>query len=157
MIRDFVQKSTGLTVQSFDSQTICILQKADDRVLPLRLDQVEEVLSRTDGEDKVFLQINFVEGRKILITDNLIGFKPAKSVNLDLSRLPRVVTTPDIQSVVTAIEETLANEATLYEELDLLRKVFEAVVQGAEDVGFDLPKERDWLQRLLGPRFSASA
>jgi hypothetical protein len=41
--------------------------------------------------------------------------------------------------------------------VEVLRRVFESVIQGAEDVGFKLPGERHWLKRLLTPRNSASA
>ncbi len=137
--------------------TLKILQKVDSREFPVLISRIQEVLTRKDSENKVFLQINFDESKKILVTDNLIGFKPANLPSLDLSKLPRVVTTPDIQSVVFAIEETLSNETTLYEEFDVLRRVFESVLQGAEDVGFQMAPERLWLKRLLSPRLNASA
>jgi len=149
--------SSGLNLISCDDQSILIHQKADVRRYRIDISSLEEVLIRKDGESRTFLQVNFSGGKKILLTDNLIGFKPSHFAGLDITKLPRVVTTPDIQSVITAIEESLSNEAMLYDEVEVLRKVFESVLLGAEDVGFELPKERAWLKRLAAMRFSASA
>ncbi len=160
-ISEFVQQSSGLKIVTKDSATeasvLHIFQKVDSREFPVAVSRIQEVLNRKDSENKAFLQINFEESKKILVTDNLIGFKPANLPSLDLSKLPRVVTTPDIQSVVFAIEDTLSNETTLYEEFDVLRRVFESVLQGAEDVGFQMNPERAWLKRLMSPRLNASA
>jgi hypothetical protein len=92
--------------------------------------------------------VNFQSGKKILLTQNLIGFKPAPSRGLDLSKLPKVVTTPDLLSVVEAIEETLSTAPAQPEELEVLRKVFDSVLKGAEAVGFDTTSERVWMQSL---------
>ena len=35
-----------------------------------------------------------------------------------------------------------------YEEVDILKKVFDSVLRGAEAVGFDLTSERVWLHNL---------
>ena len=65
-----------------------------------------------------------------------------------MSKLPKVVTTPDLISVVEAIEDNLNSESAHPIELDILRKVFDSVVSGGEAIGFDLAKARDWLHRL---------
>ena len=156
-ICDFVRLSSGLRLVSCDDQIIVIHQKADNRQFEVTISTLEEVLIRKDGENSAFLQVNFCGGKKILLTDNLIGFKPSHFPGLDLTKLPRVVTTPDIQSVIAAIEESLSNETMLFEEVDVLRKVFESVLLVAENVGFDLPTERAWLKRLSSMRMSASA
>jgi len=78
-----------------------------------------------------FLQVNFLSGKKILLTENLIGFKPVPSRGLDLSKLPKVVTTPDLLSVVEAIEDSISF-AVANDELDVLKRVFDSVLRGAE-------------------------
>ncbi len=156
-ICDFVSKSSGLQLVSRDHTQIFIIQKIDGQHFSLIISAVEEVLIRKDSEQRLFLQINYSKTKKVLLTDNLIGFKPAAFAGLDLSKLPRVVTTPDIQSVRTAIEEMLSNETTIVEEVDVLRRVFESVIEGAEQVGFQMPSEREWLKRISTSRYSASA
>lgn len=118
---------------------------------------VEEVISRVDGEGQSFLQVNFLSGKKILLTETLVGFKPAEASGLDLTKLPKVVTTPDLISVVEAIEEALSSPKGGKEELEVLKQVFSSVLKGAETVGFDLKTEKVWLQHLVSNPKRASA
>ena len=134
-----------------------IRQRADGKTIAFEISDLEEVISRIDADGHVFLQVNFLSGKKILLTENLIGFKPAPSRGLDLSKLPKVVTTPDLLSVVEAIEDTLTTPVPAQtDELDVLKRVFDSVLRGAEAVGFDITPERLWLQGL-GRNAKASA
>jgi hypothetical protein len=153
----FVESSPGLKSVEQSSEKIQIYQEVDGKTIIFSSLEVEEVIPRVDGEGQAFLQINFHSGKKILITESLIGFKPAESVGLDMSKLPKVVTTPDLISVVEAIEEAMHTSSTPSEELDILRQVFDAVLRGAETVGFDLKSERIWLQQLAKNPQRASA
>lgn len=154
-IADFVAQSAGLKSWMLGNR-IEILQKTDGKKLTFDGDDVDEVIPRLDSDGQPFLQVNFSTGKKILLTDNFIGFKPAPSVGLDMERLPKVVTTPDLISVVEAIEESLTSQIT-HEEVDVLRRVFDAVLKGGESIGFDLTSERMWLQRISKSSFKASA
>lgn len=144
-IRRFVDSSEGLRfVESPLTDYITIEQRLDKKRITLNCFDLEEILHREDEGGKNFLQVNFVSGKKILITTTLIGFRPLGLFGLDMERLPKVVTTPDIQSVFEAIQESLhANDEQ--EELDVLRKVYDSVVCGGESVGFDLKEERKTL------------
>ena len=82
------------------------------------------------------------------MTTTLVGFKPVPLKGLDLSKLPRVVTTPDIESVFEAVQDALHASETDSREVNVLRRVFEAVVAGGESVGFDLAEERAWISRI---------
>lgn len=155
-IQDFVSKSSGLKATANGQDFLRILQCADGKTLGITIDDVDEVISRLDADGQVFLQINFMTGKKILLTQNLIGFKPAPSRGLDLSKLPKVVTTPDLLSVVEAIEDSLTSTPHQPEETEILRKVFDSVLRGAEAVGFDITPERVWIQSL-GRQPKASA
>ena len=42
-------------------------------------------------------------------------------------------------------------------EVEILKKVYLAIIAGGEKVGFDLSPERSWLNRLLASKFRASA
>jgi hypothetical protein len=154
-INDFVAKSAGLKSRVEDT-AIRIRQNTDGKTIAITIADLEEVIQRIDADGHMFLQVNFLSGKKILLTQNLIGFKPVPSRGLDLSKLPKVVTTPDLLSVVEAIEDSISSPPTQTDELDLLKRVFDSVLRGAEAVGFDITPERLWLQRL-GRNTKASA
>lgn len=147
-IKEFVSKSTGLRSRINENDSMSISQSTDGKAIAFAFGDLEEVIQRMDSEGQVFLQVNFLNGKKILLTQNLIGFKPAPSRGLDLGKLPKVVTTPDLLSVVEAIEDSISTQPTQPEELDVLKKVFDSVLRGAEAVGFDTTPERIWLQGL---------
>ncbi|MBX7231972.1 MAG: hypothetical protein K1X29_07780 [Bdellovibrionales bacterium] len=155
-IMDFVGQTPGLISWVF-GEHLKVTQKTDGKSLLISDTDVEEIISRVDSDGQTFLQVNFSSGKKILLTANFIGFKPAQSIGLDMSRLPKVVTTPDLMSVVDAIEENLNSNTPQNEEVEVLRRVFDAVLRGGESVGFDLTSERLWLQRVTKAPFKASA
>lgn len=156
-IEEFISKSSGLQASRANDLLIKVFQRADGKQLAFSMLDLEDVIHRVDSDGQMFLQVNFLSGKKILITQNLIGFKPALSAGLDMGRLPKVVTTPDLLSVVDAIEETLELEDTIPEELEVLKRVFDSVLRGGEDVGFDLTPERLWLNNLSLIASKASA
>ena len=145
-VKKFIETTNGLTiVDSMLSDYLVIEQKLDSKRITLNTFDFEEVLFRTDETNKPFLQINFASGKKILMTETLIGFRPMGLFGLDMEKLPKVVTTPDIQSVFDAIQESLQSTEDEEGELEVLRKVYDAVVCGGESVGFDLKDERKLL------------
>lgn len=156
-IEEFIHKSSGLQADKVNEILIRVFQRADGKQLSFKVQDLEEVIHRVDSDGQAFLQVNFVTGKKILITQNLIGFKPAISAGLDMGRLPKVVTTPDLLSVVDAIEETLELDSSISEELEVLKRVFDSVLRGGEEVGFDLTPERLWLNNLSHLASKASA
>lgn len=147
-ITDFVIKSTGLRTKPVVEGKIQIAQNTDGKAIAFNIDDLEEVVPRIDSDGHVFLQVNFLNGKKILLTQNLIGFKPVPSRGLDLAKLPKVVTTPDLLSVVEAIEDSITAAPAEVEEIEILKRVFDSVLKGAEAVGFDITPERLWLQSL---------
>ena len=155
-IIEFIGRSAGLKSWVSPGDHLRVTQTTDGKALNFRNQDIDEVISRIDSEGQPFLQINFMSGKKILLTDNFIGFKPAQCSGLDMEKLPKVVTTPDLLSVVEAIEDSIAAEATV-EEVDVLRRVFDSVLRGGESVGFDLTSERLWLQRITKSKIKASA
>ncbi|MCB0351690.1 MAG: hypothetical protein KDD38_10935 [Bdellovibrionales bacterium] len=155
VITNFIQRSPGLQIKMNDGE-INILQKIDNRSISFASSKIEEVLSRQDSDGRDFLQVNFLDGRKILITERLVGFKPAETAGLDLRKLPKVVTTPDLVSVVEAIEESVNGHGHRAEEIDVLRRVFDSVLNGAEAVGFEVGAERNWLNFITNNNRKAS-
>lgn len=144
----FIGRSSGLRVKNYLS-FIEITQSVDARKLCLDLSDLEAVLPRQDQEGRPFLQINLRQNKKILITDHLIGFKPITTAGLDLKKLPRVVTTPDLLSVLEALEESLSAQDLNTRDADMLKKAYFAIISGAELVGFRMEQERIWLARLV--------
>ena len=141
-----------------DTESREIVQKIDGKRIVIRASELDDVLFRTDTDSQDFIQINFSSGLKILMTESLIGFKPATLSGLDMSKLPKVVTTPDILSVFEAIQEALYfSEKNPQDELQMLKKVFDAVVTGGEAIGFDLAYERSWIGRIPTNTLKASA
>ncbi len=155
-IVEFVAQSAGLKSSTLGDR-LEILQKTDGKALSFKNQDVDEVIPRLDSDGQPFLQVNFFSGKKILLTDNFIGFKPFQCPGLDMERLPKVVTTPDLLSVVEAIEDSLTSGTPGHDEVDVLRRVFDAVLRGGESVGFDLKSERMWLQRITKSSVKASA
>lgn len=150
LIRDFIRKSDGL-IFATDLQTgeIRIHQKQDKKSIAFNREEVESVLYRMNSNNESFLQVNFSAGKKILLTNHYIGFAPAACDGLDPSKLPKVVTTPDLLSVIEAIESSLYGEDCYEEKLEDVKLFFESMSCGAEAVGFDLTGERLWVERLF--------
>lgn len=153
----FVRSSSGLKFIEDREEGVCILQEADRRSFRFLPELLSEVLPRLDSDGRRFLQVNFSNGEKVLVTDTLVGFKPRETSGLDMARIPRVVTTPDLVSVLEAIEDSLASEAPPEQEVEVLKRVYLAILQGAEAVGFELIEEREWASRLPIRNYRASA
>ncbi|WP_413585135.1 hypothetical protein [Bdellovibrio sp. HCB274] len=156
-ILNFVDSSKGLRAKMNDTGRVQLRQDLDGKLFTFSSQDINEVLHRADSEGKAFLQVNFKNGAKILLTETLIGFKPIETLGLDMSRIPKVVTTPDLVSVFEAIEESLGADNGNDTETEILKKVYLAIISGGEKVGFDLAAERKWLNRLLASKFKASA
>jgi hypothetical protein len=156
-ILTFVDKSQGLKSQVSEAGVIAVKQSVDGKVFRFQSGELNEVLNRVDADGKKFIQINFKSGNKVLFTDNLVGFKPQETSGLDMVKIPKVVTTPDLLSVFEAIEDSMSSDLTPEHEVEILKKVFLSILQGGELVGFDLEYERLWMGRLVSSKFRASA
>jgi hypothetical protein len=156
LILGYIEKSGGLTATVADDGTVQVTQDVDSKVFTFSSHSIVEILERKDSENKDFLQLNFKNSTKVLLTENLVGFKPSQTLGLDMNKLPKVVTTPDLMSVYDALEEALGSDTTEH-EVEILKKVYLSIIDGGERVGFCLEPEKKWLHRLLGSRFSASA
>lgn len=135
----------------FDEQVLELTQKEDLKKIAIDFEQIEKVLVRQDIDGSKFLQINFSHGTKILITRTLVGFKPNQLIGFDLTRIPRVVTTIDLVSVAKAIEDLFDSEETAESkaEIEILKKVYQSILYGAEGVGFKMQAEKTWLSAIM--------
>ena len=148
LINKFIGESEGLDIIEPSDHTIMIRQSVDEKSIPLQYSWVEEVIERVDPAGKGFLQVNLNDGKKLLLTSNLIGFKPVACSGLDMAKLPKVVTTPDLISVFEAIEDTMTSDYSSKIEIDVLKNVFKSVIKGGESIGFDLQNEKTWLAQM---------
>ncbi|MFN7729014.1 MAG: hypothetical protein ACK5P7_07645 [Bdellovibrio sp.] len=155
-VLSYVDHSAGLSSSVTEEGSIFIQQALDGKTFRFNMRDLTEVLQRTDADGKGFIQINFTNGHKVLFTDTLVGFKPRGVLGLDMGKIPKVVTTPDLISVFEAIAESLSSDPQDH-EIEVLKKVFLAILTGGEQAGFDLQFERRWLGRLLPTRYRASA
>jgi hypothetical protein len=167
-IHDFVRRSKELDVQYVESSVLKISQRIDGHTLFLDAGRLQDILMRTDADGRSFVQVNFHDSLKILITERLIGFKPivrravasgtapTPAASAASAKLPRVVTTPDLMSVLEALEDAAE---TADRDLSVLRELFDSIVCGAEKVGFDVNREKAWLLPYLGttPGYRANA
>jgi hypothetical protein len=156
-IVNFLDCANGFTYKISETE-ISITQKEDSKVISFNLSSVEKVLARQDFDGSTFLQVNFQAGTKILLTKHLVGFKPTGLVGFDSQKIPKVVTTVDMKSVVVAIEETYEDDSYQTEvELEVLKKVYHSILLGAETVGFDMATEKSWFLRSMLNKKAASA
>ncbi len=126
-------------------------QSEDNKKMNIRNEDIEKVLARQDLDGSQFLQVNFGSGGKILITQSLIGFKPYEVVGFDAARIPRVVTTVDLLSVSKAIEQFFDADETpdSKAELEILKKVYQSILLGAEKIGFKMTAEKNWFSSTM--------
>ena len=153
-IAHFIGKTSGLSINWCDEISINISQLSDNKSLPIRVQNLNDVILRKDSKRRDFIQIDFANGSKVLLTQQLIGFKPYPIHGLDMREVPKVVTTTDLYKVFQAIEETLALDGSDI-EINLLSQIFRSILKGGEMVGFDLKKEKACFHRLF--YFTATA
>ena len=148
-IESFVSQAKGLRFSWDDCEMVSIFQNVDGKHLTFKTTDIEEVLKRKDSKGDAFIQVNFYGDKKIILTDRFIGFKPFQVPNLDMSKLPKVVTTPDLLNFIEIIEDSMYEIDVTAIEVQDIRSYFESVLLGAEKVGFDLICERVWIERLF--------
>jgi hypothetical protein len=158
---DFCRKASGYRILHQSEDTLIIEQMIDRRALRICANWIDDILDRADPDGQMFLQVNFADDRKILITDRLIGFKPQPRSHREgaehaVRRLPRVVTTPDLASVLGAMNESFdrSDERT---ELATLRVLYDAILRGASLIGFEVADDRRKLLPYLHAEASESS
>lgn len=156
-VSSFLGQAHGLKFIETDEGKVQVTQSVDGKQFRFNPAELSEVVHRFDTDGKVFIQVNFQSGLKVLLTENLVGFKPEQVSGLDMTKIPKVVTTPDLVSVLEAIEDSMGSDAMIDHELEILKRVYHAILKGGESAGFDLNFERRWLERLTPSAFRASA
>ncbi len=148
MVIEFLESSTGLNYKKLETGNIRISQKVDGKHIHLSVEEITSVIPREDYKKDTFIQINFSGGKKILLTDQLIGFKPAAIEGINIETLPKVVATPDLVGLFEALEDCLTSKTTNVSMLLELRQASMSIIEGAESIGIDLTQEKIWLKRI---------
>ena len=146
VLEDYVKNTEALSIDA-NSDIVHIRQKEDGKKVTFPKTEITEVLMRTDPQNSPFIQMNFTDGKKLLVTTNLIGFKPVKNKFILNENIPNVVTTPDLINVFEALEETIRKGSNSRETL-VLKHIYIAILEGGEAVGFDMSEERNWLNHI---------
>ena len=150
IIEDFLSYTSKLSlIKKEEDERITLFQNYDKKTLSFYESDIKKVLERKDYNGEAFLQVNFKNGKKILLTNEFIGFPPAICSEIDTKKLPKVVTTADLLSVIEAIESSLYGTDQYQESLYDVKLFFEAIASGAESIGFSLTGERLWVERLI--------
>jgi hypothetical protein len=144
----FTGRSTGLKA-TVNNYKLTLLQLIDKKELIINMADMSEVINRKDLESSPFLQLNFFDGKKLLLTDQLIGFKPYQVSNLEMAKIPKVVTTPDLLNVIDALEDTIESRISKQSEADMLKRVYVSILKGAENTGFDTTAEKELYHNLV--------
>ena len=150
IIEDFLSRAKKISVVKEDeNEKITLFQNYDKKTLSFYESDIKKVLERKDYNGEAFLQINFKNGKKILLTDEFVGFSPAACSEIDTEKLPKVVTTVDLLSIIEALESSIYGTDHYQESLQDVKFFFEAIASGAESVGFSLTGERLWVEKLF--------
>ena len=147
-IQKFIEQVAGLEFSATEGK-VTIIQSIDGKHLSFKDTDISEILARKDSKGQPFIQINFFGDKKIILTDRFIGFKPFRIPDLDMQKLPKVVTTPDLLNFIEIIEDSMYELDVTAIEVQNIQKYFESVLLGAEKVGFELLNERIWIERLF--------
>lgn len=158
VIVNFLDQHSSFKYTMKENQ-ITIQQSEDKKNIVIKTNDIEKVLSRVDYDGSQFIQVNFRDQLKILITKNLVGFKPIENTGFSSEKIPKVVTTVDLVSIVSAIEDLYDSDDSPQSltELEVLKKVFQSILIGAEAVGFDMRAEKQWFSRNMLSHSAASA
>lgn len=149
-VKSFLKENKNFVFEVDESTKLTrVSQSKDGKGISFDFSQIREVLEREDDNRDSFLQLNFKNGKKLLLTEEFIGFAPAVCGGLDMNKLPKVVTFSDLLSVIEAIESCLYNQESYKENLFEVKLFFESIACGAEAVGFDVTGERLWVEKLI--------
>ena len=154
ILQDFLKKNKGFSfMRDIKIGVIKLYQRKDKKSIVFNERDIEKIIARKDTNGDIFLQINFINRKRILLTKKLIGFAPAACSGLDMNKLPKVVTTPDLLNVVEALESALCGEDSYEENFTELKLFFESISCGAEAIGFNVAAERLWVEKLISSYF----
>ena len=153
LIIQAIRRSKGLKLEEYSKESFVIRQLSDGKSYELFMHDVLDsmIVRSTDGV--ITTQVNLREGRKILLTDQWIGFAPHLYQAVLSDFMSRVVTTQDLVNLISAIKLKLKGSTIRDEhETHLLSSLFLSILKGGQKVGFDLSKEKESFKKIIEDR-----
>lgn len=132
----FIKKTRGLRVKNQNLTSITIEQKEDKSFLKIFFHQISHISLASETKKEDYIQINFINKTKCILTESLIGFAPIKSLLLDKNSLPEVVSSIDLLNILEAFEANLRNSGEI-EDFLFLNQVYHAVLNGGKHIGLE--------------------
>lgn len=136
ILLNFINKAKGLRIKKQDKNIIVIEQLEDKSCLKIFFHNIHYISFAKDSVNGQYMQIDFTNKTKCILTDNLIGFAPVKSLLLNKNALPEVVSSIDLLNIIEAFEAHLRNSGVA-EEFLFLNQVYHAVVNGGKQIGIE--------------------
>lgn len=136
ILLQFIKNAKGLRVKQQGQNFITIEQLEDKSFLKVFFYQIRHVSQSPESNKDSYIQINFTNNTKCILTDNLIGFAPIKSFLLDKNALPEVVSSMDLLNIIEAFESNLRNSGEP-EDFLFLNQVYHSVLNGGKHIGIE--------------------
>lgn len=132
----FINKAAGLRLKQQSHNYITIEQLEDKSFLKIFFHHISYISFSKETSNKNYIQLNFTNNTKCILTNNLIGFAPIKSLLLEKSSLPEVVSSMDLLNIIEAFEANLRNSGEP-EDFLFLSQVYHAVLNGGKKIGIE--------------------
>lgn len=148
-ILESYSKNSKISFAERDFGVFECVQHADKKRLSFLKEDLEKIVTRNHKKsNEPFLQLDFKSRPSVLVLKDFIGFRPLSHTLVEAGVLPQVVTTLDLIQVKETLETLLCDEKASSQELSFLRLTYIAILEGAEAVGFELKKEKEWVLSL---------
>lgn len=132
----FIKKTEGLRIKQQAQYYIVIEQIEDKSFLKIFFHHISHISFSSEKQNGHYIQVNFTNHTKCILTNHLIGFAPVKSLLLDKNALPEVVSSMDLLNIIEAFESNLRNSGEA-ENFLFLNQVYHAVLNGGKQVGIE--------------------
>ncbi|MBE8162641.1 MAG: hypothetical protein HAW63_01470 [Bdellovibrionaceae bacterium] len=132
----FINKASGLQIKKSTNDYIIIEQLEDKSFLKIFFHHIDYISFSKDARKESYIQLNFINNTKCILTSDLIGFSPVKSLLLNKNSLPEVVSSIDLLNILEAFEASLRNSGNS-EDFLFLNQVYNAVLNGGKKVGME--------------------
>lgn len=136
ILLNFIKKATGLRLKQQSNNYIIIEQLEDKSFLKIFFHHISYISCSKEKQGDHYIQLDFTNNTKCILTNNLIGFAPIKSLLLKKNCLPEVVSSMDLLNIIEAFESNLRNSGEP-EDFLFLSQVYYAVLNGGKNIGIE--------------------
>ncbi|MBE8221821.1 MAG: hypothetical protein HAW60_03740 [Bdellovibrionales bacterium] len=136
ILLNFVSKADGLNIKQQTSDYVIIEQNEDRSFLKVFFNNISCITFSKKEQGECYIQLNFINNTKCILTNGLIGFAPIKSILLDKNSLPEIVSSIDLLNIIEAFEDSLRNSGES-EDFLFLSQVYHSVLNGGKNIGIE--------------------